>query len=177
MGILLFLILLGCSVKYSIESPRYAEHKGEINQHIRLVRAQEKRIFQILTQEGAFQGICPKGVVVTFKPAAPYGVGTLIKTGIMHIFSLVWDSRVEEVLPNRKIRIRFLNGFFAGGTEIWELESVGEYTQVSHTMIVEPKGLLRKLAWILKVRSKHNKIVETLLDNLVRNLGNTMLDE
>ena len=176
-GILLSFLLLGCSTKYSIESHRYAEYRGEINQHIRLVRAQEGRIFQILTQEEAFQGICPKGVVVTFKPSAPYGVGTLIETRIMHIFNLVWDSRVEEVLPDRKIRIRFLNGFFAGGTEIWELESVGEYTQVSHTMIVEPKGSLRKLAWVLKVRSKHNNIVEALLNNLERSLGNTLLDE
>ena len=130
-----------------------------------------------MTQEEAFQGICPKGVVVTFKPAAPYGVGTLIKTRIMHIFELVWTSRVEEILPDKKIRIQFLDGFFAGGTEIWELESVGEDTQVSHTIIAQPKGLLRKLAWILKIRSKHNNMVEALLDNLEKSFGNALLNQ
>jgi len=173
-GILLFLILMGCSAKYSIKSLSYAEYKGEINQHTRLVRGQRKKIFQILTQEEAFQSICPKSVVVAYKPATPYGVGTLIKTKILHIFKLIWTSRVEEVLPDKKIRIQFLDGFFAGGTEIWKLESVGEYTQVSHTIIVQPKGLLRKLTWIFKVRSKHNTIVEALLDNLEKSLGNAL---
>jgi hypothetical protein len=70
------------------------------------------------------------------------------------------------LIPDRKIRIQFLDGFFAGGTEIWELESVGEYTRVTHTIIVKPKGLVSQLAWILKVRLKHNKMVEALLDNL-----------
>jgi hypothetical protein len=173
-GILLSLILVGCSAKYSIKSFRYSEYKGEINQHTRFIRGQRKQIFQMLTQEEAFQGLCPKGVVIAFKPARPYGVGTLIKTRIVHIFELIWTSRVEEVLPDKKIRIQFMDGFFAGGTEIWKLESVGEYTQVSHAIIVQPRGLLRKLAWILKVRSKHNNIVETLLDNLEKSLGNAL---
>jgi len=43
---------------------------------------------------------------------------------------------------------------------------VGEYTRVTHTIIVKPKGLVSQLAWILKVRLKHNKMVEALLDNL-----------
>jgi hypothetical protein len=90
----------------------------------------------------------------------------MIKTRIVHIFELDWTSRVEELIPDRKIRIQFLDGFFAGGTEIWELESVGEYTRVTHTIIVKPKGLVSQLAWILKVRLKHNKMVEALLDNL-----------
>ena len=90
----------------------------------------------------------------------------MIKTRIVHIFELDWTSRVEELIPDRKIRIQFLDGFFAGGTEIWELESVGEYTQVTHTIAVQSEGFLRKWAWILKVRLKHNKMVEALLDNL-----------
>jgi hypothetical protein len=175
--VILLYFLLGCSAKYSSKSLRYAEYEGEINQHTRLVQAQKTQIFQILTQEEAFQSICPKGVVVTFKPTAPYGEGTVITTRIMRTFKLSWTSRVEEVLPDKKIRIQFLEGFFAGGTEIWELESVGEYTQVSHTIIVQPKGLLRELAWIVKVRSKHNSIVEALFDNLEQSLGNPLVNQ
>jgi hypothetical protein len=176
-GIILSFIVLGCSAKYSVKSPRYAEYKGEINQHTCLVQAQGKKVFQILTQEKDFQSICPQGVAVTFDPPAPFGIGTIIKTRIVRRLKLIWTSRVEEVLPNKKIRIRFLDGFFAGGTEIWELESVGEYTQVSHTIIVKPKGLLRKLAWILKVRSKHNAMVETLLGSLGKKLGNPLVNQ
>ena len=165
-GILLFLPLHGCSTKYIITSPKYSKYDGEIIQHSRLIHAERSRIFQILTQEKTFKEICPKGTIVTHKSPPPYRVGTIIKTRIAHIFELDWDSRVEEVIPDRKTRIQFLDGFFTGGTEIWELDSVCEYTRVTHTIIVQPKGFIRKLAWILKVRLKHNKMVEDLLDNL-----------
>jgi len=165
-GILLFSTFFGCSTQYIVKSPRHAIYEGEINQHTRLISAKRKRIFEIITQEETFRQICPKGTIVTHESPPPYRVGTIIKTRIVHIFELHWTSRVEELIPDRKIRIQFLDGFFADGTEIWELESVDKYTRVTHTIIVQPKGFLRKLAWTLKVRLKHNKMVEALLDNL-----------
>ena len=165
---LLFLSFQGCSTKYTITSPKYAEYEGEINQHTRVVRTERSRVFQILTQEELFQKICPKGTIVTHEAPPPYQAGTLVKTRIVHIFELEWNSRVEEVIPDSEIRLRFLDGFFAGGTEIWELEIAGEYTRVTHTIIVQPKGFLKKLAWALKVRLKHDRMVEALLDSLKR---------
>ncbi|HUV58718.1 MAG TPA: hypothetical protein VMW09_01235 [Desulfatiglandales bacterium] len=165
-ALLLFVSLYGCSTKYIITSPQYNRYKGEINQHTRLIRAERNRIFQILTQEEAFKEICPKGIIVTHKSPPPYRVGLLIKTRIVHIVTLDWNSRVEEIIPDKKIRLQFLDGFFTGGTEIWELDSVDEYTRVAHTIIVQPEGFFKNLAWIFKVRLKHDKIVEALLDNL-----------
>jgi len=165
-ALLLFLLLYGCSTKYTIKSPQYNEYEGEINHHTRLIRAERNRIFRILTQEKAFKEICPKGIIVTHESPPPYRVGLLIKTRILHIVTLDWNSRVEEIIPDKKIRLQFLNGFFTGGTEIWELDSVDEYTRVAHTIIVQPKGFFKNLAWILKVRLKHDTIIETLLDNL-----------
>jgi hypothetical protein len=167
-AVLLFLPLQGCSTKYTITSPEYAEYKGEINQHTRLVKAEASHLFQTLTQEESFRKICPKGTVVTHESPPPYQAGTLVKTRIVHIFELEWNSRVEEVVPDSKIRLQFLDGFFAGGTEIWELGSQEEHTRVTHTIIVQPEGLLKRLAWALKVRLKHDKMVEALLDNLKR---------
>jgi uncharacterized protein YndB with AHSA1/START domain len=166
-----FLFLLfsqGCSSKYTLESSDYQGYEGEINQHTRLIQASRKRVFQILTREEAFREICPKGTIVTFETPPPYGVGTLVKTKITHIYEVEWNARVEEVLPPSRIRLHFLDGFFAGGTEIWELESLGEETQVTHTIIVQPTGFLGNLAWALKVRTKHDKMVEAVLDNLKR---------
>jgi len=165
-GILLFPSLFGCSTQYIVKSPKYAMYRGETNQHTRLISAERKRVFQVITHEEALRQICPKGTIVTYESPAPYGVGTIIRTKIAHVFELNWTSRVEELIPDRTIRIRFLDGFFAGGREFWELEGVGEYTRVTHAIIVQPKGFLRKLAWSLKVRLKHNKMVEALLDNL-----------
>jgi len=39
-------------------------------------------------------------------------------------------------------------------------------TRVSHTIFVQPRGLFKRLVWAAKVRHKHDKIVELLLDNL-----------
>ncbi len=164
----LFLLAQGCSTKYIVSSAEYKNFEGEVNQHTRLVKAEKHRIFQILTQEDSFRAICPKGTIVTYESPLPYQVGTLVITKIDHIFRLSWHSQVTEVVPYKKIRLCFLDGFFAGGTEIWELERESESTRVTHTIIVHPKGFFKKLAWSLKVRLKHDKMVETLLDNLKR---------
>jgi len=70
------------------------------------------------------------------------------------------------LIPDEKIRVRFIDGFFAGGTEFWELEAQGAGTLIKHTIIIQPPGILKKLAWNLKVRRKHDMMVETVLDNL-----------
>lgn len=164
----LILCLFGCSTKYTVKSPEYDVYGGEVNQHTRLIQAERSRIFQILAQEEMFKKICPKGTIVTYEPPLPYQAGTLVRTKIDHIFKLEWLSRVEEVIPDTKIRLQFLDGFFAGGTEIWKFESIGESTRVTQTIIVKPKGFVRKMFWGLKVRLKHNKMVETFFDNLQR---------
>ncbi|MEA1935703.1 MAG: hypothetical protein U9M96_02640 [Thermodesulfobacteriota bacterium] len=164
----LILCLFGCSTKYAVKSPEYDVYGGEANQHTRLIQAERSRIFQILTHEETFQKICLEDTIVTYEPPLPYQVGTFVGTKINHIFKLEWHSRVEEVIPDTKIRLQFLDSFFAGGTEIWELQSIGESTRVSHTIIVKPKDFVRKMLWVLKVRFKHNKMVEAFLDNLKR---------
>lgn len=164
----LFFLVQGCSTRYIVSSDEYVDFEGEVNQHTRLVRAEKHRIFHILTHEDTFRTVCPKGTIVTYESPLPYQKGTLVKTKIDHIFKLSWRSQVIEVVPNKKSRLRFIDGFFAGGAEFWELEREGEFTRVTHTIIVQPKGFLKQLAWRLKVRLKHDKMVETLLDNLKR---------
>jgi ribosome-associated toxin RatA of RatAB toxin-antitoxin module len=171
-GVICFLFLFnfftGCSVKHTRTSDKYAQYKGEINQHTRLIQAESHRIFRILTRQDAFKGICPKGTIVTFESIIPYQVGTIVHTRIDHIFKLSWRSQVLEIDQYRKIRLQFLDGFFAGGTEIWELVPENTSTRVTHTIIFQHQGFLKKLVWNLKVRRKHNRMVETVLDNLKR---------
>lgn len=162
----LFFLVQGCSTKYIASSTEHKDIEGEVNQHTRLIRAENHRIFQILTHEDSFRTICPKGTIVTYESPPPYQAGTLVRTKIDHIFKLSWQSQVTEVVPNQKSKLRFLDGFFAGGTEIWALEQQGELTRVTHTIIVQPKGFLKQLAWSFKVRLKHDEMVEALLDNL-----------
>jgi hypothetical protein len=171
-GVLFFIVLFslstGCSTKHSRTHDKYSQYEGEINQHTRLIHAESHRIFHILTQQDSFKSICPKGTVVTFEPMSPYQVGTFVNTRIDHIFKLLWRSQVIAIEPNEKIRLQFLSGFFAGGTEIWELESENGSTRTTHTIIFQLQGFLKKLVWNLKVRRKHDKMVEAVLDNLKR---------
>ena len=160
------LFLQGCSTKYIATSPEYADYGGEANQHRRLINAERDRIFQIITAEEEFRKICPQGTIVSHKSATPYQVGTIVETKIDHLFNLDWRTQVVENIPGKKIRLQFLDGFFAGGTEIWELNEAGNGTAVTHTIIVNPKGIIRKAAWNVKVRLKHDKMVEIVLDNL-----------
>ena len=111
---IVLLFVHGCTSKYMITSPKYAEFPGEINQHGRLIQSDKTRIFQILTNDESFKKVCPKGTIVSYEPPFPYKVGTLIKTRIDHIFKLEWNSQVYEIIPDKKIRIQFLSGFFAG---------------------------------------------------------------
>lgn len=162
----IFFCLAGCSSRYTIQSPRYARYNGEIDHHACMVHAPKNRIFRILTNNESFEKLCPKWIIVTREPPAPFGPGTIAKTRVNQRIRLGWNSKVVQVTPNKIIRQRFLDGFFAGGTEIWELDAVGQYTRVSHTIIVNPRGLLRKLIWNLKVRKKHDWMVESFLQNL-----------
>jgi hypothetical protein len=166
--IFLVFLLTGCSIKHNHNFDKYSQYEGEINQHTRLIHAESRRIFYILTHQDSFNSICPKGTIVTFGPTLPYQVGTFVNTKIDHIFKLLWRSQVIEINQNKKIRLQFLSGFFAGGTEIWELEPENEFTGTTHTIIVKPQGFLKRLAWNLKVRRKHDKMVEAFLDNLKR---------
>jgi hypothetical protein len=167
----LFFLVPGCASKYTLSAPKYNRYEGEINQHTRLIRADRHRIFHILTDEQSFQAICPKGTVVTHESAPPYRVGTVLRTDIDHIFNLSWRSQVMQVVPDSFIRLQFLDGFFAGGTEIWELESQGEFTRTTQTIIVPINGFFKKIAWVLKVRRKHDNMVEMFLDNLKSSAG------
>jgi len=166
--VMVFLVpfLVNCSSRYRIDSERFPEYEGEINRHTRFIKAPADQIFQALTHERSVQAICPKGTIVTYETSQPYRPGTRIQTRVEHVFKLQWITRVEEVIPPFKIMLRFLDGFFAGGTEIWQLEEKAKVTQVTQTIIVQPKGFLRELAWLLKVRRKHDKMVDAFLDGL-----------
>jgi hypothetical protein len=160
---------LNCSTSYRLPLERYNSYEGEVNQHSRVIRMRSDEIFQIITDEKELNRICPKGTSIGYEEPLPFQVGTLVRTKIEHIFKLDWTSRIEEITPYKRIRLTFLNGFFSGGTEIWELEEKDmSTTKVIHTIIVQPKGLLKRLAWELKLRLKHDKMVEAFLDNLER---------
>ena len=164
----LLVFIGGCSTKYRLEETQYGGFEGEVNQHSRLIRAPADRLFDIVTDEDRFQAILPEGTVLVHATPPPYQTGTVVRMHINHIFKLTWQSQVVQLIPDKKIRLVFLDGFFAGGAEIWEFDAQKAGTRITHTIIVDPQGFWRKIAWNLKARLKHDKIVEQMLDRLER---------
>ncbi len=160
------LLLAGCTPQHTVLPSETPPYSGEVNQHIRWIRADSQRIFQILTSSEGMKSLCPDGTVVSYLSPSPYVEGNLVETRVEHIFKFKWTSKVEQVVANRSIRLTFQNGFFSGGTELWEFHPESNGTRVSHTIFVDPKGFFRRLAWVTKVRRKHDKMVESFLDNL-----------
>jgi hypothetical protein len=162
------LLFTGCTSPYTVLPSNVPAFSGEANRHVRWIQADSQRIFQILTRPQSMRSLCPEGTVVSFLSPAPYMAGDLVETRIEHIFQLEWISRVDQVVANQSIRLIFQSGFFSGGTELWELYPQANGTSVSHTIMVDPKGFFKRLAWVTKVRRKHDKMVELFLDNLKR---------
>lgn len=158
--------LFGCSAKYTSNSPKYTKYKGEINHHTRLIKANRSELFDIITDEQSYKKICDGLLTITYHPPLPYQAGTIVSTQVEVRQQMHWQSHVEEIIPSQMIRLKFIDGFFAGCTEIWEIEQEGEMTRVSHTTTVNPKNIKETLFWVLKARNKHDDIIETVLDNL-----------
>lgn len=162
----LLLLLTGCASQYTISSSKVPAYSGEANRHVRWIQADSQQIFQILTSPQGMNSVCPEGTVISYLSPMPYTEGDLVETRIEHIFKFKWISQVEQVVANQSIRLTFQNGFFSGGNELWELYPESNGTRVSHTIFVEPRSLFKRLVWAAKVRHKHDKMVELLLDNL-----------
>jgi hypothetical protein len=162
----LLLLLTGCASPYTVSPSKEPAYSGEANRHVRWIRADSQQIFQILTSPQSMKSLCPEGTVVLYLSPMPYSEGDLVETRIEHIFKFKWVSQVEQVVANQSIRLTFQNGFFSGGKELWELYPESNGTRVSHTIFVEPRGFFKRLVWAAKVRHKHDKMVELLLDNL-----------
>ncbi len=164
----LLLLLTGCTSQYTVLPSKEAVYSGEANRHARWIQADSQQIFQLLTSPQGMRSLCPDGIVVSYLSPTPYAEGDLVETRIEHIFKLKWVSQVEQVVTNQLIQLTFQSGFFSGGTELWELYPENNGTRVSHSIFVEPRGFFKRLAWMTKVRHKHDKMVELFLDNLKR---------
>ena len=161
-----FFMPVGCSSRYTVPPSPQQEYPGEINRHVRWIQAEPEHIYRILTHPKSIKILCPQGTVVSYLSPQPYSVGDVVETRVEHIFKLKWTARVEQVVENRLIRLTFQDGLFRGGNELWEFSRQDKGTRVSQTIIVELKGFFQRLAWVTKVRRKHDKMVELFLDNL-----------
>lgn len=166
LSLLLFAGTTACSTPQTRFYKHYMNYDGEINQHTRLINAPPEVIFSLLTNPDEFTALAPKFTMVSFDTPPPYKVGTRLKININHLLKFTWHTQVRELVPNRKARLEFLDGLFAGGTEIWELEPEGDATRVIQTIIVSPKGFSKTFIWNLKARNRHNQMTEKFLDNL-----------
>lgn len=158
--------LSACSAPQSQFYKRYDTFAGEHNQHTRIIQAPPELIFSLLTDPDRFTEMVPEYTIVSFDTPPPYRVGTRLKIKIDHLLEFTWHTQVKEIVPNRKTRLEFLDGLFKGGAEIWELIPEQGGTRVLQTIVVEPRGWIRRFIWNFKARRRHNAMTEKFLDNL-----------
>ena len=159
---------ISCCVKPIPDRFRYLNFKGNINQHRKLIKAKPEVIFNAITDNSTFKTLYPADRIEVSKVSeGPYAVGTILNTQTKYFVRLSWQSQVVETVPDQKIVLRFISGVLKDGYEIWELNKVGEYTEVTHTIIYKVNGFFYSLMWALKNGDgKHDYLVEETLDQL-----------
>jgi uncharacterized membrane protein len=118
----------------------------------------------------AFNTLYPPGLVeVTEITQSPFTVGTVRHILTKFKVKLHWDMEVIEIIDNKKIVSKFLDGIFKEGYEIWEFKEKGNYTEVSHTILYNVNGFFYSIVWnIKKGEKKHDFLVEETLDSMRR---------
>ena len=165
-----FFLTLSCSKTLIPERFHYLDYEGKVNQHRKMIKAKPDIIFNMITDIEIFKTLYPIGFMeVTQSPPNPCNMGTLRHNRIKYLVELNWDSKVIEIVDNEKIVLRFLNGIFKGGYEIWELEEKGGDTEVSHTILYTVNGFFYSMVWFIKKgEKKHDYLVEETLNSIKR---------
>jgi len=174
----LLLFTQGCNKHVVPEQYRYLNFAGRVNQHTKVIKAKPETIFNMITDIDTFKTLYPTGFIkVRQAPSDSLTIGTLRTTQTKYIVTLNWDSKVIELIENKKIVLQFLNGIFQNGYEIWELEACDDYTEVSHTVLYNIHGLFYSLVWSLKKgENRHDYLVEETLNSLKRKAEATIPD-
>jgi len=166
----LLLFTQGCNKHVVPEQYRYLNFKGRVNQHKKLIKAKPDAVFTMITDIDIFKTLYPTGFIEVSQASSDYlTIGTLRNTQTKYIVTLNWDSKVIELIENKKIVLQFLNGIFQNGYEIWELEACDDYTEVGHTVLYNIHGFFYSLVWSLKKgENRHDYLVEETLNSLKR---------
>ncbi len=176
---LIAVFFIGCCTTPIPDRFRYLNFKGNINQHRKLIKANPEVIFDAIIDNATFKTLYPSNCIEVSKVSdGPYAVGTMLNTQTKYFVKLSWDSQVIEIVPDKKIVLRFINGVLKDGYEIWELNKTGQYTEVTHTILYKVNGFFPSLIWVLKKGDrKHDYLVEETLDNLKKKAESVMLSE
>jgi len=162
------LVLPGCATTPVPERLLFLGYNGKVNEHSVLVQAPPSRVFSVLTDFDQFAQLVPgTNIRVTKITPGPISVGTVIRTETGYRIKLRWHSQVVEKQRDQMLVLRFLDGIFRDGYEIWGIQPTDSGTQVSHTLLYNISSPPYRLLWILKdVENKHNVLVEATLQNL-----------
>ena len=174
----LLLFTQGCNKHVVPEQYRYLNFEGKVNQHKKVIKAKQETIFTMITDIDIFKTLYPTGFIEVSQASSDYlTIGTLRNTQTKYIVNLNWDSKVIELIENKKIVLQFLNGIFQNGYEIWELEVRDGNTEVRHTILYNIHGFFYSLVWSLKKgENRHDYLVEETLNSLKRKAEATIPD-
>ena len=170
--------LLGCTTTNVPERLQVFGYQGHVNEHRIYIQAPASRIFRFLTDFDKFSAIVPsERVRLTKLTPGYYGIGTIIRTETIYKIKMSWNCQVVEMQDSCMIVLKFQDGIFRGGYEVWEILPEGSGTCLSHTIIYNTANILYHCIWVLKRgENKHDALVEATLLNLKRACENEFPD-
>ncbi len=142
--------------------------KGKINQHRILIQKEPEATYDFLTDFNQFKHWVPlEEIIIEKMTPGEISIGTKFHFNIKFRIGPEWDSEVILLERPHRIVYRFLNGFFEGGIEIWDLKKNELGTEVTHTLIYQIRRWIYRIGWsLLGGEKKHNELTEIALKRL-----------
>jgi uncharacterized membrane protein len=176
---LIALLVTGCATAPVPERLQFLGYEGNVNEHSILIHSPPSKVFSILTDFDQFSQLAPQPYIrLTKVTPGPVSVGTVFCTETGYKIKTRWQSQVVEEHKDEMLILRFMNGIFSGGYEVWEIQPMRAGTKVSHTILYNISSFPYRILWVLKnIENKHNALVEATLQKLKDHCERTLSSE
>ena len=143
---------------------------GRINRHTVIIKARPHEVYHILIDIREMQRCCPQDKLSVEKVSpGRLSVGTKMRYHLNYRINPTWESVVVDMEENSRIINQFVDGFFKGSFEIWQLKKLKTGTELSHMLIYRIKRFIFRIGWMFfRGEAKHNELTTLALDNIKR---------
>lgn len=136
------------------------------NRHAIFIAAAAPKVFKQVVLWGEAEW-WPKNSLMRFvrKSGGEIKVGTIYRQQVRLPFGPQWDVRVSEIIPDRKVGRKFLNGIFKG-KEWVEVKTQSSGSRVDYVMAYEINGAINNLLWKIFFQRLHDRNLELILKSM-----------
>lgn len=125
-------------------------------------------VYGVLIDFPAYRLWWPRLLSFKMLDPEPVDVGTRIRFGHTHLVS--WTAVVTELIPNRRIAMRY-DGGACRGEAVWTMKAAGRATRIAYSIDLEVRPwYLRTLSRVLDFSREHTRQIYRVFLALDRRL-------